>query len=229
MPLKIFYDGATVEEILALCNDPNISGFTTNPALIKKAGIKDYEKFCKDMLGYISEKPVSFEVISDDFDEMYRQAKIISSWGENVLVKIPIRNTIGIKSNQLIKQLATEHVKVNVTAILTTEEIDDAIDSLKNSYSIISIFAGRIADCGYDPTWYINYGVMRKKSKQQILWASCREVYNIVQAQKCGADIITVPNDILKKTSLIGRDLDQMSLDTIRMFYNDAVQSGYSL
>jgi transaldolase len=229
MPLKIFYDGATVEEILTLCNDPNISGFTTNPALIKKAGIKDYEKFCKDMLGYISEKPVSFEVISDDFDEMYRQAKIISSWGENVLVKIPIRNTIGIKSNQLIKQLATEHVKVNVTAILTTEEIDDAIDSLKNSYSIISIFAGRIADCGYDPTWYINYGVMRKKSKQQILWASCREVYNIVQAQKCGADIITVPNDILKKTSLIGRDLDQMSLDTIRMFYNDAVQSGYSL
>jgi len=229
MPLKIFYDGATVEEILTLCNDPNISGFTTNPALIKKAGIKDYEKFCKDMLGYISEKPVSFEVISDDFDEMYRQAKIISSWGENVLVKIPIRNTIGIKSNQLIKQLATEHVKVNVTAILTTEEIDDAIDSLKNSYSIISIFAGRIADCGYDPTWYINYGVMRKKSKQQILWASCREVYNIVQAQKCGADIITVPNDILKKTSLIGRDLDQMSLDTICMFYNDAVQSGYSL
>jgi len=229
MPLKIFYDGATVEEILTLCNDPNISGFTTNPALIKKAGIKDYEKFCKDMLGYISEKPVSFEVISDDFDEMYRQAKIISSWGENVLVKIPIRNTIGIKSNQLIKQLATEHVKVNVTAILTTEEIDDAIDSLKNSYSIISIFAGRIADCGYDPTWYINYGVMRKKSKQQILWASCREVYNIVQAQKCGVDIITVPNDILKKTSLIGRDLDQMSLDTICMFYNDAVQSGYSL
>jgi transaldolase len=227
MTIKLFYDGATEEEMLELNKNELIHGYTTNPTLMRKSGIENYEDFCKNLLKKI-DKPISFEVFADDYDEMYRQAQIISSWAENVYVKIPITNTRGYKSNQLIRALANLGIKLNITAILTKEQIDDAIESLRN-FGIISIFAGRIADCGYDPREFIKYAVYRKKNGQQILWASTRESYNIVQAEQSGADIITVPIDILKKFKLIGKDLKKMSLETVQMFYNDAKQSGYTL
>jgi transaldolase len=226
---RSYADGADLEEMIELNKNPMISGFTSNPSLMRKAGIDDYETFAKEVLKYIAEKPISFEVFSDDLDEMYRQAKLISAWGKNVFVKIPITNTLGIKTNQLFRRLANEAVKVNVTAVFTTEQINDAIEFLENKNSIISIFAGRISDCGKDAEWFVEYAAYRKYFKQKILWASTRQVFNIVQAENCGADIITVPNDILKKMNLIGKDLKEMSLDTVKMFRQDAVQSGYKL
>jgi transaldolase len=232
LKVKIFADGADKEGMLEMHDKPFIKGLTTNPTLMKKVGIKDYRAFCKDILTTIKEKPLSFEVFSDDFAEMERQAMEIASWGSNVYVKIPVTNTKQETCYALVKKLAAEGVKVNVTAIMTLSQVKDVVESLNpNVPSYVSVFAGRVADTGRDPVPMMTEAVemLKLSPASELIWASPRELLNIFQADEIGCHVITVTNDILKKLSLVGYDLDEYSLDTVKMFYNDAVAAGFKI
>ena len=232
LKVKIFADGADKVGMLEMYVKPFVKGLTTNPTLMKKAGITNYRAFCKDILTFIKDKPLSFEVFSDDFSEMERQALEIASWGENVYVKIPITNTKQEPCYALVKKLAEQKVKLNVTAIMTLEQVQDVVDSLNPDIpSYVSVFAGRIADTGVDPVPMMAKAVdmLKVAPASELIWASPRELLNIFQADAIGCQVITVTNDILKKFSLVGYDLEQYSLDTVKMFYNDAVGAGYKL
>jgi transaldolase len=230
--VKIFADGADRGSILDLAANPLIKGFTTNPTLMRKAGITDYESFGRSLVREIPDRPFSFEVLSDDFDVMEQQALEIASWGENVYVKIPITDTGGRSSAAVVKRLTQQGVKVNVTALMTLDQVDAVVTILRHgSPSYISIFAGRIADAGSDPLPILCGALARIRSYPQIelIWASPRELFNIVQANTIGCHIITVTHDLLKKLPLIGRDLTEYSLDTVKMFVNDARAANFTL
>ncbi len=232
MKIKIFADGADKTGMLEMHAKPYIKGLTTNPTLMKKAGITDYRAFCKDILTSINDKPISFEVFSDDCAEMERQAMEIASWGDNVYVKIPVTNTQRQTCYALVKRLAARKVKLNVTAIMTLAQVRDVVAALDpNVASYVSVFAGRIADTGRDPVPLMAAAVEQLKvaPAAELIWASPRELLNIVQAEQIGCQVITVTNDILKKLSLVGYDLDEYSLDTVKMFYNDASEAGFQL
>ena len=231
LKVKIFADGAEKSKIEELAKLSYVQGFTTNPTLMKQAGITDYEAFAKEILPVVSGRSVSFEVFSDELDEMERQAEKIADWGDNVYVKIPVTNTKKIKTLPLIRSLSKKGVQLNVTAVFTKEQINEVADALAEAKSgYISVFAGRIADAGVDPISYIEESVeLCKKSNGRLetIWASPRELLNVVQAHETGCHIITVTPDILKKLSSIGKDLEEFSLDTVKMFYNDGVSAGY--
>ena len=232
LKVQIFADGADKAGMLEMYNKSFIKGLTTNPTLMKKAGIKDYEAFAKDILNDVKDKSISFEVFSDDLDEMEKQALKIATWGENVYVKIPVTNTKGIPTYSLIKKLSDKGVKVNVTAIMTLEQVRDVVLSLnQNVPSYVSVFAGRIADTGVDPVPLMSAAVQitSMNSKAEVIWASPRELLNIFQADEIGCQIITVTNDILKKLELVDYNLGSYSLDTVKMFYNDALAAGFKI
>jgi len=232
LKVKIFADGADKAGMLEMYGKPFIKGLTTNPTLMKKAGITDYRTFAKDILAVIKDKPVSFEVLSDDFKEMERQAMEIASWGNNVYVKVPVTNTKRETCYALVKKVATQKVKLNVTALMTLTQVRDVVAALdSNVPSYISVFAGRIADTGRDPVPLMAAAVklLRVNPKAELIWASSRELLNIFQADAIGCQIITVSNDILNKLSLVGYDLDAYSLDTVKMFRNDAIAASFSL
>lgn len=232
LKVKIFADGADKAGMLEMYSKPFVKGLTTNPTLMKKAGITDYRAFCKDILTVIKDKPLSFEVFSDDFSEMERQALEIASWGENVYVKIPVTNTKQETCYALVKKLANQNVKLNVTALMTLDQVSNVVTSLDpNVPSYVSVFAGRVADTGYDPVPMMAKAVdlLKVAPASELIWASPRELLNIFQADDIGCHVITVTNDILKKLSLVGYDLDQYSLDTVKMFYKDAVDAGFKL
>jgi transaldolase len=232
LKVKIFADGADKVGMLEMYEKPFVKGLTTNPTLMKKAGIRDYRAFCKDILTSINDKPLSFEVFSDDFAEMERQALEIASWGDNVYVKIPITNTKQETCYALVKKLVNQKVKLNVTALMTLDQVRNVVAALDpNTPSYVSVFAGRIADTGYDPVPLMTIAVEILKSAPaaELIWASPRELLNIFQADEIGCHVITVTNDILKKLSLVGYDLNEYSLDTVKMFYSDAVAAGYDL
>jgi transaldolase len=230
--IKIFADGAEKAGMLELAKKPYIKGFTTNPTLMRKAGVTDYAQFAREILSAITDRPISFEVFSDEFSEMERQARLISSWGENVYVKIPITNTKGASSIPLIKKLVSQKIKLNVTAILTLEQVREVAPALSlKTPSVVSVFAGRIADTGRDPVPIMREAkkILARNKKAELLWASTREVLNIAHAEAAGCHIITVTNDILKKAEKMGYDLAALSLDTVKMFYEDGKQAGYCL
>lgn len=231
--IKVFCDGADKKSILDLASKDWISGFTTNPTLMRKAGIQDYKAFALDILSEIKELPISFEVFSDEFDEMYEQALEITSWGHNTYVKIPITNTRGESSIPLIKRLTEIGVKINATAIFTLDQVFETAQVLKDSQEgVISIFAGRIADTGRDPMPMMKAAVNMCydiNHKLEVLWASPRELLNIMQAEEVGCHIITVPPDILSKMGSLNKDLTQFSLETVKMFYKDAQAAGYKI
>ncbi|MBT8578597.1 transaldolase [Polynucleobacter paneuropaeus] len=232
LKVKIFADGADKAGMLEMYAKPFVKGLTTNPTLMKKAGITDYRAFCKDILTSIKDKPLSFEVFSDDFAEMERQAMEIASWGENVYVKIPVTNTKQETCYALVKKLAEQKVKLNVTALMTLEQVRDVVASLNpNIPSYVSVFAGRVADTGVDPVPVMAKAVemLKVAPAAELIWASPRELLNIFQADEIGCQVITVTNDILKKLSLVGYNLDEYSLDTVKMFYKDAVEAGFKL
>jgi transaldolase len=232
LKVQIFADGADKAGMLEMYSKPYIKGLTTNPTLMKKAGITDYRAFCKDILASIKDKPISFEVFSDDFVEMERQALEIASWGKNVYVKIPVTNTKQETCYALVKKLAEQKVKLNVTAIMTLTQVRDVVNALNPKVpSYVSVFAGRIADTGRDPVPLMAAAVEQLKvaPAAELIWASPRELLNIFQADEIGCHVITVTNDILKKLALVGFDLDTYSLDTVKMFYNDAVAAGFKL
>ena len=232
LQIKVFADGADMQGILDMYANPDIQGFTTNPTLMRQAGVEDYEKFARELLEQIQDKPVSLEVFADEFDEMERQALKIASWGKNVNVKIPITNTKGEKSAPLIKKLSAEGVVVNVTAMMTLEQVQDVADALDpNTGAIVSVFAGRIADTGLDPVPHMTeaLNILKSRPKAELLWASPRELLNIFQADWMGCHIITVTNSLLAKLSLVGKDLDEYSRETVEMFYRDASSAGYTL
>jgi transaldolase len=229
---KLFADGADKAGILEMYAKPYIKGFTTNPTLMRKAGISDYKMFAKDILKAISDRPISFEVFSDDFDEMRRQALEIASWGSNVYVKIPVTNTEREPATRLIAELARKGVSLNVTAILTLEQVRDVSTAIgSHAPACISVFAGRVADTGRDPVPMMAAAVemLRPYKNQELIWASPRELLNIFQADGIGCHIITVTNDILKKLELVGKDLAEYSLETVKMFRDDAVKAGFRL
>lgn len=230
--VKIFADGADKRRILELAANPLIAGFTTNPTLMKQAGVTDYEEFARDVLDAIPDRPFSFEVFSDDFDEMYVQARTIASWGDNVYVKIPVTNTRGDSAANLAHQLTRDGVKVNFTALLTAAQVEQGIEALAGGApSCISVFAGRIADAGTDPlpTMRNAVALMAREPRMELIWASPREVLNILQADEIGCHIITVTPDLFKKLNVVGKDLTDYSLDTVRMFYRDATDAGFHL
>ena len=232
LKVKLFADGADKEGMLEMYKNPQIKGFTTNPTLMKKAGVINYEAFAKEILSIITDRPISFEVFSDDFSEMEKQALKISKWGNNVNVKIPITNTKGESSSKLVKSLTDKGVKINVTAMFLIEQVKEIAPILgKGSGGYISIFAGRIADAGIDPVPIMKEAVeiLKEYPNVELIWASPRELYNVVQADSIGCHIITATHDILKKLPLLGKDLREFSLDTVKMFYNDAQNAGYTL
>jgi len=230
--VKLFADGADKLGIIEMNKNSLISGFTTNPTLMKAAGIKDYRAFALDILSHIKDKPISFEVFSDDFNEMEKQALEIASWANNVYVKIPITNTKSESSKNLIERLSNAGVKLNVTAMMSVSQVKNILPALSNSpSSYVSVFAGRVADTGRDPL-NVMVGVLellKKYPKIELIWASPRELYNVVQANDIGCHIITATNDILKKLPILGKDLDDYSLETVKMFYDDAKEAGYSI
>lgn len=232
LKVKIFADGANKQDMFEMNSKTFIKGLTTNPTLMKKEGITDYRKFCKDILSTIKEKPISFEVFSDDFREMERQAREIASWGDNVYVKIPITNTKQETCYKIVEKLSKDKIKLNITAIMTLTQVKEVISVLQSEIpSYVSVFAGRIADTGVDPEPLMAEAVKILKSlpASELIWASPRELLNIFQADRIGCQIITVTNDILKKLSLIDYDLNAYSLDTVKMFYSDAVNAGFKL
>lgn len=232
LQVKIFADGADKAGMLEMYANPLIKGFTTNPTLMRKANISDYPSFAKEIAGAIPDRPISFEVFADDFAEMERQALEISSWGDNINVKIPITNTKKEPSYDLLRRLSRAGVKLNVTALMTLDQVREASFALADGpTAFISVFAGRIADSGRDPVPLMAAAVelLRPYPQQELIWASPRELLNIFQADEVGCHIITVTNDILKKLSLVAKDLHEYSLDTVKMFYNDAQQAGYKL
>ncbi len=232
LKVKIFADGADKAGMLEMYAKPFIKGFTTNPTLMRKAGITDYKTFAKEILQVIPDRPISFEVFSDEFPEMERQAMEIASWGDNVYVKIPVTNTRRHPCYELVRQLTKSGVKVNVTALMALEQVRDVVavlDSATPSY--VSVFAGRVADTGRDPVPLMAAAVelLKTRPKAELIWASPRELLNIFQADTIGCHIITVTNDTLKKLVLVGRDLSDYSLDTVKMFYEDAKGAGFVL
>jgi transaldolase len=233
LEIKIFADGADLEGMINLYRNPLIKGLTTNPTLMRKAGIQDYESFAKDALAFIKDKPISFEVFSDEFSEMKRQALKIRDWQKNVYVKIPITNSRGESSIALIRELAEAHVQLNVTAILALKQVREVARALHPEIpAVVSVFAGRIADTGRDPVPLMaaSKALLEEVPKAELLWASVREVLNLIQAEECGCDIVTVPHDILNKAlKLVGTDLELLSLDTVRMFAQDAEKAGFQL
>jgi len=233
LPVKIFADGADFQGIAELAGQPYIDGVTTNPTLMRKAGLTDYESFARAVLNEVKVKPISFEVFSDDFSEMRRQALKMHQWQENIYVKIPITNTSGESSIPLIAQLAREGVKLNITAVLTPRQVKSVAAALDPIVpAIVSVLAGRIADTGVDPLPIMTKSVkiVSDLPKAELLWASVREVLNVFQAAACRCHIVTVPHDILKKFGeLAGKDLDELSLDTVRMFHRDAAAAGFTL
>jgi transaldolase len=230
--IKIFADGADFDGIVKMYGNPVIKGFTTNPTLMRKAGIADYEAFARKVLKAIPDRPVSFEVFADEFDEMEEQGLAIASWGRNVNVKVPVMNTRGEFAGRVIRRLSSAGVALNVTAVFTLEQVRNIIDCLDNNTpAIVSIFAGRIADTGIDPVPLMAEAVelLKAKPKAELIWASPRELLNVFQANDIGCHIITVTNDILAKLSLVGKNQDDYSLETVQMFYRDASAAGYSI
>lgn len=231
--IKIFADGADKEGILQLYNSGTVDGFTTNPTLMRKAGVVDYEAFARDILAVITDLPISFEVFSDDFSEMHRQALKIAGWGTNVYVKIPVTNPDGESAAPLVRDLANAGVKLNVTALLTNDQVREIAEALNVATpAIVSVFAGRIADTGVDPAPIMCEGkrILRDTAPNaELLWASCREVFNVVQAEQTGCDIVTVGHDLLRKLPMFGMSLQQLSLETVRMFSDDARRAGFVL
>jgi len=230
--VKLFADGADLAVIRQMASDPHIQGFTTNPTLMRKAGVEDYVAFSHEVLRVIGDRPISFEVFSDDFAEMEAQARAIASWGPNVFVKIPITNTFGQSSAPLVARLAAAAVQVNVTAILTDAQVAQIADALSPTVpSFVSVFAGRIADTGIDPVPVIarSLTLLRKLPRAEVIWASPRELLNVFQADAVGCHVITATADVLKKLSLVGKDLTAYSLDTVEMFRRDAVAAGYTI
>jgi transaldolase len=232
LTIKVFADGADIAGIRKLADDPLIAGITTNPTLMRRAGIEDYEQFAAELLECVPDRPISFEVFSDDFDEMARQARKISSWASNVYVKVPITNTEGTSSLDLVRRLSHEGVKVNVTALMTGAQVEASAGALRGGApAFVSMFAGRIADAGIEPEpiMVAALDTLRPLPGIELIWASPREILNIVQADRIGCHIITVTHDLLAKLHLLGRDLDEFSLDTVRMFHRDANAAGFSL
>ncbi|HTL12695.1 MAG TPA: transaldolase [Bdellovibrionota bacterium] len=231
--VKIFTDGANLDEMVALAKRPEISGLTTNPTLMQKSGVKDYREFCRKVLSEIKSKPISFEVIADDFAGMRKQAQELASWGENVYVKIPVMNTQGEASYGLIRELAGMRIKQNVTAVFDLEQVRSVAEALKGGpASVISVFAGRIADTGRDPVPHMRQALAICRAADpsiELLWASPREVLNVVQADEIGCDIITVTPDISKKLAFLNKDLREFSRETVEMFKNDAEKAGFQL
>ena len=230
--IKIFADGADKANMFEMYSKPFIKGLTTNPTLMRKAGIQDYKAFAKEILSEIKDKPISFEVFSDDFSTMEYQANEIASWGENVYIKLPVTNTKQKPCYDLIKKLSSKEIKLNITAIMTLEQVRDVINALDPYVpSYISVFAGRIADTGRDPLPIMAAAleILKLAPAAELIWASPRELLNIFQADAMGCHIITVTSDILKKLSLVGQDLSEYSLDTVKMFYNDALAAGFQL
>ena len=230
--IKLFADGADKQGILDMYNNPRIDGFTTNPTLMRKAGITDYVTFAKEILDEISDKPVSFEVFADEYEEMEQQALKISKWGENVYVKIPVMNTKKIPSYELIRHLSLKGVKINITAIMTLEQVRLVSESVIGGPScFVSVFAGRIADTGVDPVPLMRQAlkILKIAPNAELLWASPREVFNVYQAESIGCHIITATNDILKKLNMKAKDLTEFSQETVQMFHQDAQASGFKL
>ena len=232
LTVKIFADGADKAGMLEMYARPYIKGLTTNPTLMRKAGIANYRAFAKDILSHINDKPVCFEVLADEFAQMEHQALEIAGWADNVYVKVPITNTRRESSRALVKRLSDRQVKLNVTAIMTLAQLEEVMTALNPATaSYLSVFAGRIADTGIDPLPLMRKAVemLKANSKAELVWASSRETFNIFQANAIGCQVITVTNDILNKLSLIGYDLTEYSLDTVKMFYDDARRAGFSL
>ena len=230
--VKLFADGADIAGIREMASNSSIAGFTTNPTLMRKAGVSDYKAFAKEVLTIVPDKPVSFEVFADDFPTMERQALEIASWGKNVNVKIPVTNTKGEFCGALVKRLSDAGVQLNVTALMTLDQVQRVTDALNpNTSAIISVFAGRIADTGRDPVPVMakSVEIMKAKPKSKLIWASPRELLNIFQAEEVGCHIITATNDILKKLSLYNKDLNLYSLETVEMFYKDAQAAGFNI
>ena len=230
--VKLFADGADIAGIREMASNSSIAGFTTNPTLMRKAGVVDYKAFAKEVLAIVPDKPVSFEVFADDFPTMERQALEIASWGKNVNVKIPVTNTKGEFCGSLVKKLSDAGVQLNITALMTLDQVQRVTDALNpNTSAIISVFAGRIADTGRDPVPVMakSVEIMKAKPKSKLIWASPRELLNIFQAEEVGCHIITATNDILKKLSLYNKDLNLYSLETVEMFYKDAQAAGFNI
>jgi transaldolase len=232
LKVKLFADGADLAGIQEMAANPMIKGFTTNPTLMRKAGVADYKTFALQVLAVVKDRPVSFEVFDDEFDEMEKQALEIASWGKNVNVKIPVTNTRGEFSGPLIERLSRSGVQLNVTAVMTAEQVQRVAERLAvDTPAIVSVFAGRIADTGRDPLPIMAEAVrvLKARPKAELIWASPRELLNIFQADQVGCHIITATSDILEKLSLVGKDLDRYSLETVEMFYKDAKAAGYSI
>ncbi|MBL8806163.1 MAG: transaldolase [Rhodospirillales bacterium] len=230
--IKIFADGADLDAMLRLAADPRIGGFTTNPTLMRKAGVADYETFARRVLEAIPDRPVSFEVFADDFPEMERQARAIAAWGPNVYVKIPVTDTAGNSAAPLIARLSSGGIAVNVTAVLTLRQVRDCADALAAATpAIVSVFAGRIADTGVDPVPVMAEAlkILAARPRAELLWASPREILNVVQADAIGCPIVTVTSELLAKLPLIGRDLAVLSRETVEMFRRDALAAGYTI
>jgi transaldolase len=232
LKVKLFADGADLAGILEMAGLPYISGFTTNPTLMRKAGISDYEAFAKSVLVHVSDRPISFEVFSDEFDEMERQAQKIAAWGSNVYVKLPITNTRGESVIPLVRRLAPAGIKLNITALMTTAQVEAVVAALAADVpAYVSLFAGRIADTGRDPLPAIRRSValLRSKPAAELIWASPRELLNVFQADAAGCHVITATNDILRKLGSVGKNLSAFSLETVKMFHDDAKAAGFQL
>jgi transaldolase len=232
LKVKIFADGADKARMLELYAHKAVKGFTTNPTLMRQAGISDYESFAKDLVQNIPDRPISFEVFSDDFADMERQALKIAAWGRNVFAKIPVTNTKGESAAPLIRRLVKQGVQLNVTAILTMAQVDEVVDALKGTkHSYVSVFAGRIADTGRDPVPFMQHAVAQCNAAggMEVIWASTRELLNIFEADRIGCHVITATPDVIKKLSGTGRDLGAYSLDTVKMFYQDGLAAGFKL
>jgi transaldolase len=232
LKIRIFADGANLEEMVTLAQKNFISGLTTNPTLLRKAGVLDYEIFARSVLEKITTLPISFEVFSDDLDEMISQGEKIAAWGENVYVKIPITNTKGVSTSRVVSSLANQGIKVNVTALMTPLQVEQIAESLNpNIPSYVSVFAGRVADTGVDPIPLMkqSINILKPNNNAELIWASPRELLNIFQANDIGCHVITATSDILNKLELVHRDLDNYSLETVKMFYEDAKKSGLTI
>ena len=232
LKIKIFADGADYDGIVQMARNPLIKGFTTNPSLMRKAGVNDYETFARKVLAAIVDRPVSFEVFADDFASMAEQARTIAAWGHNVNVKIPVTNTKGQPATELIRALSSEGVSLNVTAVFTLDQVRAVAEALdRNTASIVSVFAGRIADTGMDPVPHMAAckQILAHRPKAELLWASTRELLNIFHAEESGCDIVTVPNEFLSKLDLVGKDLAQYSRETVQAFYRDATAAAYQI
>ncbi len=230
--VKIYADGADLESMVALAEKPHIAGFTTNPTLMRKSGIDDYEGFARKVLEAITDRPISFEVFADDAAGMLRQARLISSWGENVYVKVPVTDTSRNSTADVVAELTADGVQLNVTALMTVAQVETVTAALAGTRgAIVSVFAGRIADTGRDPIPIMTsaLGVTSAQRNVSLLWASPREILNVRQADDIGVDIITVTHDLLSKLKLFGKDLDDYSLETVKMFDNDARAAGFTL